>query len=233
MRKSFWVVALAASFAQAPLRAAFFGNPAEHIKKGKGALEFAYETGDRDVKDTSGAGGTVEAHRHAFFLQGRAALGEVFQLSGRVVPGTGRLSFPNSGGFNPNLWGLGVGLRFSPPEAMGPVRLGVQAGWDWNFGSSDRPGVLSGTDKVNWAEGTVVAGISYEAHEMVQVYGGGSLVKPDIHLDLNGVESNLEADETFGGFIGAGFRPDEAWNIGIEKHFGNEDTIGLALSYFF
>jgi hypothetical protein len=233
MKRSFWILGLAAALVRAPLGAAFFGNPALPIEKGKGTLEFAYETGDRDAKDTSGAGGTFDLHKHAFFLQGRLALSDVFQVSGRFVPGTGRVSFPNGGGFNPKLWGLGAGLRFSPPEAMGPVRLGVLAGWDWAFGSSERPGALSGSDKINWAEGTVAAGASVELHEMAHAYGGGSLVKPDVHLDLNGTETNVEADAVFGGFLGVDFRPHEAWNIGVEKHFGNEDTVGLALSYFF
>lgn len=232
MKKSFCVIGLTAALSAGTAQAAWFGNPAEHIEKGKGALEFVYETGERDIKPSSG-GPAVDVDKRGLFLQGRTAVGDVFQLMGRFMPGTGRIAFPGSGDFNPKMWGFGLGLRFSPPEAMGPVRLGVLANWDWNFGSSDRPGVLSGSDKINWAEGSVAAGASVEVHEMVQVYGGGSLIKPDIHLDISGTETNHEGDTVFGGFLGAGFRPSDAWNIGVEKHFGNEDTIGFALSYFF
>jgi hypothetical protein len=129
-----------------------------------------------------------------------------------------------------------VGLRFSPPEAVGAVRLGVLGAWDWMFGETERDGLIPvgpGHDRINWAEGSVAAGVSVEVLPMLNVYGGASLVKPDIHLDVGGVESNLENDGVFGGFLGLGVKPNDAWTFGVESHFGNESTIGFSIEYFF
>jgi hypothetical protein len=199
----------------------------------RAAFDIVYETGEREIKNTDGTGSPIDLSSRRLILQGRTALGDAFQLIGRGIPGTGRLNFEGSG-FNPTMWGFGAGLQFAPPEAIADiVHLGAVAYWDWSFGATDRPGPLTGSDKVNWAEGTVAAGASVRVVEIVDVYAGATLIKPDIHLDVSGTETNWEEDSTFGGLMGFSVQADEVWKAGLELHFNNEQTIGFMLSYAF
>jgi hypothetical protein len=204
----------------------WIGNQGLSIQEKGGALEIIYDTGERDIVPENG-GPSVDLESHRLYAQWRYGASKSVQLVGRVLPGTGRLDLDNSN-FNPNVWGLGGGIQFSPREKLGAVRVGASAAYDINFGES-------GDDEIRWTEFTAATGVSYDPAETVRVYGGLSIIKDTYDFEFNpgNVQVDYKNDDSWGLFAGVNFLPADPWVISFEAHFLNEAVFGFNLRYRF
>lgn len=226
-RAAFPLIAFALSTAA---QAAWVGNPA-HPREGGGAAA-VYDWGERDVT-LSGSGGVTESlDSRGFFLEHRSTLSRAFQGSLRLLPFTGRMNLAGAS-FNPHMAGGGIGLHFSPPEPLGPVRVGAQAVWDGRAGARKR--AVAGSDKeydrVFWSEAMVAVAVSYDVMETWGVYGGPVWNKLDVHFNVGGVRSDWTEEQAWGAFFGGELNPNEAWTVAGEFRLGHERSMALILRY--
>jgi hypothetical protein len=93
----------------------------------------------------------------------------------------------------------------------------------------------TGDDKFNWLEMGLGAGATYPLPHDLNVTGGVSMLKSDVNLEINGFKIGLYAlaQKRWEGFVGAGWAPNDAWNVSTELHFGNEKVWGLSARYNF
>lgn len=227
-RAAFPLIAFALSTAA---QAAWVGNPA-HPREG-GAAGVVYDWGERDV--TSSASGNVSGslNSRGLYLEHRTALNRVFQGSLRILPFTGRLGLEGAS-FNPHVAGGGIGLHFSPPEPLGPVRVGAQVTWDGRTGARKRavaPGAAKEYDRVFWSEAMAAAAVSYAPMDSWGVYGGPVWNKLDVHFNVGGARSDWTEDQAWGAFFGAELNPDDAWTLAGEFRVGHEQAVALSLRY--
>ncbi|MBI4396634.1 MAG: outer membrane beta-barrel protein [Elusimicrobia bacterium] len=227
MIKSLLVFSLFFLIRSPSLQAFWLGNPGEPLDDDYSSVKFVYDDGTKDVEGPGNR--EVELAFHRFYLQYTEGTAHSFGVFIRGIPQTSRLNFEGSG-FNPALWGLGVGARWSPPEPLGPFYLGLQIAGDWIQGEQDEGGVDS---DVTWLEGTAAGGISFPIDEPLSVYAGVSLIRSDITLEVAGSESDIEQDDAYGGYFGLAFVPNEPWTLGLEIHLINEQTVGAMLNYSF
>ncbi|HOW28348.1 MAG TPA: hypothetical protein PK876_07595 [Elusimicrobiota bacterium] len=231
MKKTLILSGILAVITAMPCRAWWIGNPARYIEKDKTSVQFLYDTGEKKVIESDNAA-KVDLNSHRFYIQLQRGHNYGFQTFARFLPSTGRLNFKNSD-FNPHLFGTGVGLQWSPQEPIGPVSVGILGAVDYAFGSTKRKDGQSGHDSVSWAEGSVAAGASVAVFENLKVYGGLSLIRSDIKLDVSGTETNWENDKEYGPYLGLDFLANEAWSLSAEVHTMNETTWNLSARYSF
>lgn len=221
MKKEVFLIFLAA----VPAKAVWFGAVGKAAPKDGHALEFIYDTGSRDLDDKdTGAGRKLKAHRLS--LQYARGLGQGFEFLARGTPFTSRVNFSGTS-LNPDVWSVGGGFHWAPPEPLGPVRVGLLATVDYSDGKD------TGADKFNWLEWGMGAGASIPLPRDLSVTGGVSMLKSDVNLEINGNKSDYKLSKEVGGFVGAGWAPNEAWNVSTEAHFGNEKVWGLSARYNF
>lgn len=216
----------AATAAAAPVQAAWFGDIGQYNQAGQSSLEFFYEGGERDIQLKSDPNARLELSDHRFGTQYIYGVGQGLETLLRVTPFTGRINFEGSG-FNPDVWGIGTGLHWSPPEPLGPVRVGVMAAVDFHQGTK------SSRNNMNWLELSMAGGLSVPVTKIVNLFGGISFVRPDIEFESQGVKTKWEMEDTMGGFLGASLSPNKAWTLATELHFGNESAAGFSARYNF
>ncbi len=224
MKKLLLLTAALALFAVSA-QAYYLGNPGLSTRKGASSVEFVYDTGEREMKP-SGGSQTVDVESRRMYIQWRHGISKSFQVVGRLLPGLGRVDWENSD-FNPALWGFGAAIQFSPREKLGLLRVGALAGYNINYGKS------SG-DEITWKEGNVAFGLSYDPTRETRVYGGISIIVPDVEIEYeNGTKQDWEADTTWGPFFGGNLILKPAWVLAAEVHLMNEDSIALYARYRF
>jgi hypothetical protein len=189
-------------------------------------LEFIYDTGKRDLAPEEDGGAEIELAEHRFTAQYARGLGQGFELLFRGSPATNRISV-NGSGFNPEVWSVGGGIHWAPPENLGPVRVGLSATVDYQDGRS------SGDNQINWLEMGMAAGLSVPLPRDLSVTGGLSLSRADVRFKTAGEGTDYSLAEDTGGFLGAGWSPGPAWNISTEVHVGSERVWGLSARYNF
>jgi hypothetical protein len=211
-------------------RALWIGNPASSLMAGGSGFAIDYDGARRDLEPRHG-GPRLAFDHHQVALEWTQATSPIAQFSLRLLPGLGRMNLEGNG-FNPTLWGGGVGLRLAPPDKIGPVALGLSGAWEGSLGSTKRVGG-SGRDSAAWMEGVGAAGVAYDlpVPVPVSVYGGVSVAKTWAHVEVANVKSRWESTDLWGGFFGVEFRPVEAWSFSAEGHGGNERALALAVSY--
>ncbi|MBL8022814.1 MAG: hypothetical protein JNK54_00835 [Elusimicrobia bacterium] len=208
-----------------PAHAVWYGAVGKASPRDGHALEFIYDTGSRDLKeDNVNSEQKLSAHR--FTAQYARGLGQGFEFLLRGVPMTSRINFAGSS-LNPDVWGVGGGLHWAPLEPLGPVRLGLLATVDYYDGRK------SNQDKFNWLELGLAAGATYALPLDFNATGGVSMLKADVNRETNGTKKDYSLSKEVGGFVGAGWAPNDAWNVSTEYHFGNERVWGLSARYNF
>lgn len=249
-------------------RAYWFDNTATTHNLNKYTMELIYDMGKRDIFERFGRGflrygdgqldsvelnpkKNIRLRHHRSYVQYNADIsgfGGYGQGFIRILPNTGRLNFEGSQ-YNSNLFGGGFGVKFSPRNTSGTVRIGVLASWDWNYGIQENKhsypsqklfsdGSITNTvrrDEVNWTEGTIVLGISNTIRDSFTFYGGISFIRAKIFLELgNEYQTNWRADNDVGGYFGINWSPLKRWAgfvVALESHFINEDILGLSMQY--
>lgn len=211
--------------AAVPAKAVWYGAVGKAAPKDGHALEFIYDTGSRmlEEKDTN-AEQKLNAHRLS--LQYARGLGQGFEFLVRGTPFTSRINFSGTS-LNPDVWSVGGGFHWAPPEPLGPVRIGLLATVDYSDGKDP------GENKFNWLELGLGAGATYPLPHDLNVTGGVSMLKSDVNLEINGFKTDYALAKEVGGFVGAGWAPNDAWNVSTELHFGNEKVWGLSARYNF
>lgn len=221
MKKACLVVLLAAVSG----RAAWYGAVGKATERDGHALEFIYDSGSRTLEeDADGSEQKMSSHR--LVLQYARGLGQGFEMLVRGTPLTSRVNFDGSS-LNPDVWSVGGGIHWAPPESLGPIRVGLLATVDYYDGRESK------NDNFNWVELGMGAGATYPLPRDFSVTGGVSMLKADINRETGGVKSDYGLAQEVGGFAGAGWAPNDAWNVSTEIHFGNEKIWGLSARYTF
>jgi hypothetical protein len=221
MKKYLFLVFLAA----APAKAVWYGSVGKAAPKDGHSLEFIYDTGSRELDEKSN-GADLKLNAHRLSLQYARGLGQGFEMLVRGTPFTSRINFSGTS-LNPDVWSVGGGFHWAPPESLGPVRVGLLATVDYSDGRD------TGDDKFNWLELGLGAGATYPLPHDFNVTGGVSMLKSDVNLEIAGHKSDYALSQEVGGFVGAGWAPNDAWNVSTEVHFGNEKVWGLSARYNF
>lgn len=220
-----WIL-MATVLAGTTVQAAWFGQIGRANGRDEHSIEFIYDTGDRDIRVKGTNGPDVQLNAHRFTVQYARGLGQGFELFARGVPFTGRINLENSS-FNPDLWGLGGGLHWSPPEPIGPVRLGFVAGVDFFQGTK------SSRDNLNWLELSLAGGATVPLVEHVDLFGGVSFVRPDMRFEISNTVTKFDTEQRFGGFGGIGYSPNDAWTLTASVELGAEAVVGMSARYHF
>ncbi|MBL0058572.1 MAG: hypothetical protein IPP35_05605 [Elusimicrobia bacterium] len=142
-----------ALLASVPVHAVWYGAVGKAAPKDGHALEFIYDTGSRELETDTG-GNTVTLDAHRLGLQYARGLGQGFEMLLRGTPLTSRVNFSGTA-FNPDVWSVGGGFHWAPPEPLGPVRLGLLATVDYYDGRESK-----GND-FNWVEVGLAAGRAF------------------------------------------------------------------------
>lgn len=208
-----------------PAQAVWYGAVGKAAPRDGHALEFIYDTGSRQLEEKDG-GADQKLNAHCLTLQYARGLGQGFEFLVRGTPFTSRINFSGTS-LNPDVWSVGGGFHWAPPEPLGPIRLGLLATADYYDGQE------SGANRFNWFEMGLGAGATYPLPKDFNVTGGASMLKSDVNLDVNGRKSDYRLSKEVGGFAGAGWAPNDAWNVSTELHFGNEKVWGLSARYNF
>jgi hypothetical protein len=133
-----------------PAQAAWYGAIGKAVPKDGHSLEFIYNTGSRELEEKNG-GGDQKLNAHQLNLQYARGLGQGFEWLVRGTPFTSRINFSGTS-LNPDVWSVGTGFHWAPPEPLGPVRLGLLATVDYSSGKE------TGDDKFDWLEMGLGAG---------------------------------------------------------------------------
>ncbi len=230
-RRSFALLLTAALGAGvSPARAAWTGDPTQPVEKG--AVLIGYQSGSLDVKPVNGGTQTLTLKDRGMVLEQRTAVNPVIQLAFRVLPFTGRINLENST-FNPHMAGGGVGVYAAPPEALGPVHLGVAAIWDGAGGATQRSGTGSKKyDRVFWSETTLSAGASVSVLDFLSLYAGASFVSLRTQFDVAGSgKTKWKENSPWGGFGGVSLTSNQAWFVNAEVRAGGERSLSASLGY--
>ncbi|MBP9127395.1 MAG: hypothetical protein KBD85_03955 [Elusimicrobia bacterium] len=221
MKKTCLLVMLAAVSG----RAAWYGAVGKATERDGQSIEFVYDAGYRTLEDDAD-GSEQKMSSHRLVLQYARGLGQGFEMLVRGTPLTSRVNFDGSS-LNPDVWSVGGGIHWAPPESLGPLRVGLLATVDYYDGRE------SEKDNFNWVELGMGAGATYPLPHDLNVTGGVSMLKADINRETSGVKTDYGLAQEVGGFAGAGWEPNEAWNVSTEIHFGNEKIWGLSARYTF
>jgi hypothetical protein len=220
--KYLWLIPLLVAV---PAQAVWYGAIGKAVPKDGHSLEFIYNTGSRELEENDG-GGDQKLNAHQLNLQYARGLGQGFEWLVRGTPFTSRINFSGTS-LNPDVWSLGTGFHWAPPEPLGPVRVGLLATVDYTGGKE------TGDDKFDWLEMGLGAGATVPLPHDLNVTGGVSMLKSDVNLEIAGNKSEYDLSNEVGGFVGAGWAPNDAWNVSTELHFGNEKVWGLSARYNF
>jgi hypothetical protein len=208
--------------AAAPAGAFWIGNPASVLGDGETSAQGVFDMGTIELE----SGNTdLDMDVTRLYVQGNRGFGSGFELFGRLLPMTGKLEFENST-IEPDVWGLGVGARWTPAGQTGPLRWGGQFSFDWNQG--DDQGMDVDLKRIAFS-----GGAGYAVERNVDVYGGLTFMSADVSLEGNGSSSDADLDTPIGLFAGLGFRPAPQWTVGLELHLINEQIFGFTGAYRF
>ena len=168
--------------AAVPAKAVWYGAVGKAAPKDGHALEFIYDTGSRELDEkTNGTDLKLNAHRLS--LQYARGLGQGFEFLVRGTPFTSRVNFAGTS-LNPDVWSVGGGFHWAPPESLGPVRVGLLATVDYSDGKD------TGDDKFNWLEMGLGAGATLPLPRDFNMTGGVSMLKSDVNLEIGGTKSD-------------------------------------------
>lgn len=205
--------------ASVPAQAYYIGSVGKPFGRGGQALELIYDAGAREIEPSNG-GQDVDMDTNRLYFQYTRGLGNGLEFFGRVMPETGEADF-DPGNFNPDLWGLGGGVRWSPKQ-KGAFKLGFQFSLDWNQGDDQN------TD-IDIKEILFAGGGSYRVNRNVDVYGGLSLLKSDITVEPPaGPDQDWENGNTFGLFGGLDLKPGKNFTVGLELRLVNETIFAVS-----
>lgn len=219
-------ILMAMAFFAVSADAAWYGQIGRANGRDEHSIEFAYDTGDRDIRVKGTNGPDTELSAHRFTVQYARGLGQGFELLARGVPFTGRVNLEGSS-FNPDVWGVGGGLHWSPPEPLGVVRLGFVAGVDFFQGTE------SSRNNMNWLELSLAGGATVPLVEHVDLFGGVSFVRPDLRFEAANVVTKFDTEKRFGGFGGVGYSPNDAWTLSAVIEMGAQAVMGFSARYHF
>jgi len=233
-----------AVFSAPSARAYWIGNPAAPVRGDNFFVETLYDVGRRRLLNPDDSKREIRLDSRRLSLQAGHGLGRSFELSGRLLPFTGRMDV-NGVSFDPPVFGAGSGVRFSP-DWGGPLRVGVLASWDWNYGTQRRrytdpqeasffnafiPDTKKRWYRVNWTEGTLAAGASAAVGKNLDLYGGFSYLRTKVYLYVAGNQTNWVSKRMDGFFGGFTARLGRGFSSGFEVHTGNETLYGFSLRY--
>lgn len=230
MKKFAMILAVGLTAAGAA-QAFWYGNPGRAQDAGGSSLGFIYGFGDRDIETNDIPGRSFELHTRTFAVEYRVGLAKGFEAMVRGVPATTRMNVEGYS-FNPTIWGGGAGLHWAPPEKLGVVNIGILGVADVDAGAKKSVSG-SGHDTVGSVTGAAAAGVSVSLLDKAAAYGGLSVSRKAMTVEINKVDTDWENADTLGAFLGAEFTPNEAWALGAEVHFSNEQALALALTYSF
>jgi hypothetical protein len=216
LRKSLVFAALAA-MAAGPARAYYVGSVGFPFRQGGNGLEVVYDTGSREIEPSDG-GREFDMDTDRLYFQYTRGLGNGLELFGRVMPETGEVEFEDSF-FNPEVWGLGGGVRWSPQQ-KGKLKLGFQAAFDLNQGDDEDV-------DIDIKELMFVGGGSYRVNRNVDAYGGLSFLKSNITVEWAGYDADYENSGTIGLFGGFDLKPSKNFTVGVELHLINETVFAV------
>lgn len=221
MKKTVGFLLLIAGSAQA----AWFGDPGRRGETSGSSLEFFYESGDRDFEQDN-SGGEAELSSHRLVIQCARGLGQGFEWVLRGAPATGRLSLSNSN-FDPDVWSVGSGFLWSPPEPLGPVRVGISFTGDYQVGRE------SNGDTLHRGDMYLTGGVGWPLPRDFSLYGGAVYSKAALRFDTGPGHVSFRESTDTGGFVGGAWSPGTSWSVSTEAHFGFERVWGVSARYHF